>query len=116
MKTVGLSPKVVAATITGVVVYLLTKLAIPVDPIVEQAINVAAVILAAVIAGPGEVAVDPAKVPASDELLSPDVEARIRAAGDEGYVELEGIIRLAVGVLVLLVVLWVIVVVVQALV
>lgn len=54
MKTVGLSPKVVASAITGVVVYLLTKLAIQVDPVIEQAINVVAMILAGYLAPPSK--------------------------------------------------------------
>lgn len=62
MRTLGISPKVVASAITGVVVYLLTKLAIQVDPVIEQAINVAAMILAGYLAPPGAVVrdVDPA--------------------------------------------------------
>lgn len=55
MQTIGLSPKVVAAAITGLVVYLITKLGLPVDPVVEQAINVAAMLVAAWLAPSGAV-------------------------------------------------------------
>ena len=59
MRTEGISPKVIAATITGLVVYAITKLGLQVDPVIEQAINVLAVLLAAYLAPPGEVVVDP---------------------------------------------------------
>lgn len=68
--TDGLSPKVIAAAITGVIVYLVTKLGLQVDPVIEQAINVAAVLLAAYLAPPGAVK-EQAVGPASDELLPP---------------------------------------------
>jgi hypothetical protein len=55
MRTVGISPKVVAATITGLVVYLITKLGVQADPVLEQAINVIATVAAAYIAPPGAV-------------------------------------------------------------
>ncbi len=58
IKQSGVSPKVIAAALTGVVVFALTKLAISVDPIVEQAINVAAMIVAGAVAGPGKVEVE----------------------------------------------------------
>lgn len=54
-QTVGLSPKVIAAALTGLATFLLTKLGLPWDPIVEQAINVAAPLLAAVFAPPGRI-------------------------------------------------------------
>lgn len=63
MSTVGISPKVIAATITGVAVYLITKLGLQLDPVIEQAINVAATLAAAYLAPPGQVTapeVDPA--------------------------------------------------------
>jgi hypothetical protein len=59
VKTSGVSPKVIAGAITAIVVFALTKLAISVDPIVEQAINVLATVLAAVIAPSGNVVVEP---------------------------------------------------------
>lgn len=55
MRTVGISPKVLAATITGLVVYLVTKLGLQADPVVEQAINVFATVAAAYLAPPGAV-------------------------------------------------------------
>lgn len=56
-KTAGLSPKVVASAITGIAVYLLTKLAVQVDPVIEQAINVVAMIIAGYVAPPGDVVI-----------------------------------------------------------
>jgi hypothetical protein len=56
-RTVGLSPKVVASAITGIVVYAITKLGLQLDPVIEQAINVAAMIAAGYIAPPGQVEV-----------------------------------------------------------
>jgi hypothetical protein len=73
----GLSPKVVAGAITGVIVYLITKLGLRVDPVVEQAINVAAVLVAAWLAPPGAVKERPVG-PASDDLLAPEVAARLK--------------------------------------
>ena len=67
MKQIGPSPKVVAAALTGLVVYVLTKLAVEVDPAIEQAINVMAMILAGIIAPPGTVAENVGE--ASDDLL-----------------------------------------------
>lgn len=54
-ETVGISPKVVAAALTAIVTFALTKLAIPWNPIVEQAINAVAPIVAAYLAPPGAV-------------------------------------------------------------
>jgi hypothetical protein len=39
--------KVIASTLTGLIVFALTKLAIRIDPVVEQAINVALMVVAA---------------------------------------------------------------------
>jgi hypothetical protein len=39
--------KVMAATVTGVVVYAVTKLGVQLDPVIEQAINVVAMLVAA---------------------------------------------------------------------
>src|SRR4051794_40479982 len=73
----GLSPKVIAGAIAGVVVYLITKLGLQVDPVIEQAINVAAVLVAAWLAPPG--AVKERRIgPASDNLLAPEVAARLK--------------------------------------
>lgn len=74
MRSVGISPKVVAATVTGIVVYLITKLGLQVDPVVEQAINVGATLLAAYLAPPGAVKADEV---ASDDLLSAEAKAQI---------------------------------------
>jgi hypothetical protein len=71
-RTCGLSPKVVASAITGLVVYLLTKLAIQVDPVIEQALNVIAMIIAGYVAPPGDVVV---QGPPAEEKVNP-------AAGD----------------------------------
>ena len=56
MQTVGLSPKVIASAVTGVLVYAVTKLGVQLDPVIEQAINVAAMLVAAYLAPPGVVA------------------------------------------------------------
>lgn len=53
--TVGPSPKVIAALLTSLATFLLTKLGLSWDPIVEQAINAVAPVLAAIIAPPGKV-------------------------------------------------------------
>lgn len=55
MKTVGISPKVVAALLTSIVTFLVTKLGLQWDPILEQAINAAAPIIAAYLAPPSKV-------------------------------------------------------------
>lgn len=76
-KTVGLSPKVVASAITGLVVYLLTKLAVQIDPVIEQAINVLAMIVAGYIAPPGDVVVPDAEVdvnPYAGDVRPPEGE------------------------------------------
>lgn len=64
-KQIGVSPKVVASAVTGILVYLVTKLGLHLDPMLEQAINVIAMIAAGVLAPPGDVvttnpSVDPA--------------------------------------------------------
>jgi hypothetical protein len=67
--TDGISPKVIASAITGVVVYLLTKLAISVDPVIEQAINVAAMVVAGYLAPSGALKEPSHAGPGSDALL-----------------------------------------------
>jgi hypothetical protein len=62
MRTIGISPKVIASAITGVIVYLVTKLGLQLDPVIEQAINVAAMILAGYIAPSGQVEDPPVPV------------------------------------------------------
>lgn len=57
IKSCGLSPKVVASAGTGIVAYAVTKLALPWDPAVEQAVNVGAMIFAGWLAKPGKVIV-----------------------------------------------------------
>lgn len=78
-RQVGISPKVIASALTGLVVYLLTKLAIQLDPVIEQAINVLSMVVAGVIAGPGDVVVqgppDPELVDAAAGDVQPPVEA-----------------------------------------
>lgn len=69
MRTVGVSPKVVAALLTSAVTFAVTKLGLKWDPIFEQAINAAAPIIAAWLAPAGAVA-DKVGAP-SDELLAP---------------------------------------------
>ena len=58
MRQCGISPKVVASAVTGLVVYLVTKLGLQMDPVIEQAINVLAMIVAGYLAPPGEVVPD----------------------------------------------------------
>lgn len=58
VRSCGISPKVVASLVTGLLVFLLTKLAIPLDPIVEQFINVVAMAVAGYLAPPGKVIVE----------------------------------------------------------
>lgn len=75
-KTAGVSPKVVASAITGLIVYLLTKLTISIDPVIEQAINVLAMVIAGFLAPSGNVVVqgppDPALVdPAAGDVKAP---------------------------------------------
>lgn len=59
LKQSGVSPKVLAGALVGIAVFALTKLGVSLDPILEQAINVAAIVLAAIIAPPGDVVVTP---------------------------------------------------------
>jgi hypothetical protein len=70
--TIGLSPKLIAAAITGLVGLLLAELAIPLPPALEHTLNVLAMTAAAWIAPPGahprtEIG------DANDALLSSDV-------------------------------------------
>lgn len=51
-QTIGVSPKVVAALLTSAATFLLTKLGLSWNPIVEQAINAVAPIVAAYLAPP----------------------------------------------------------------
>jgi hypothetical protein len=122
MKTVGLSPKITAvlAAVGGPGVVLLI-LGLILDDETLRTIGLS-LLGGSVVGGgagfqapPGDVVVDPAKAPPSDELLDPEVEARIRA-GESGEAGLEPIVRLLIGVVVLLVVLWVLVRIVDALV
>jgi hypothetical protein len=53
---IGLSPKLVAAALTSIVTFAVTKLGLSWDPIFEQAINAIAPIIAAYLAPPGAVA------------------------------------------------------------
>lgn len=76
--TIGLSPKLIASAITGLVGYVLTKLAVPLDPALEQALNVAAMVIAAYIAPPGAHPVQEIGTP-SDDLIPPDVHKRLRS-------------------------------------
>jgi hypothetical protein len=73
VRTNGVSPKVLAATITGLVVYLITKLGVQADPVVEQAINVFATVFAAYLAPPGAVVAEPvgsdARLPAQADAV-----------------------------------------------
>jgi hypothetical protein len=64
----GVSPKVAAAAVTGVVLYVLS-LVIPVDQTVEQLVNVLGMILAGALAGPGQV-----EVPASTPVATGNVQ------------------------------------------
>lgn len=54
-KTAGISPKLIASAITGIVTFLITKLGLQADPVLEQAISVTAMLIAAYIAPPGNV-------------------------------------------------------------
>jgi hypothetical protein len=51
--TVGISPKVIAALLTSIVTFLVTKLGLQWNPIIEQAINAIVPIIAAFLAPPG---------------------------------------------------------------
>lgn len=57
LEQVGISPKVVAATVSGVVAFLILKLGIQLDPVIEEAINVLVMAVAGVVAPPGTVKV-----------------------------------------------------------
>jgi hypothetical protein len=63
-------PKVIAAALTGLAVYLITKLGVQLDPVLEQAINVAAMLVAAWLAP----SIAP-KASVSDDRLSSDAHA-----------------------------------------
>ena len=58
IKQSGVSPKVIASLIAGLIVFGLTKLAIPADPIIEQAVNVLAMVIAGYLAPAGKVEVE----------------------------------------------------------
>jgi len=77
--TIGLSPKLIVPAIVGLVGYVLTKLAIPFDPALEQAANVLAMVVAAYWAPPGAHPVEEIG-PASDDLLMADKATRERLA------------------------------------
>lgn len=74
VRTSGVSPKVVASLVTGLIVFALSKLAIPLDPIIEQFINVLAMAAAGYLAPPGKVVVtEPEYDPgAGDVAIPPD--------------------------------------------
>jgi hypothetical protein len=71
----GVSPRVVAAAVTGIAVFLFTKLGgLTIDPVIEQAINVVAMVIAAAVVGPGTVVVEPEAQPEfADTPLPPEV-------------------------------------------
>ncbi|MCU1500601.1 MAG: hypothetical protein JWM47_4554 [Acidimicrobiales bacterium] len=73
-KQVGVSPKVIASAITGLVVYLITKLGLQLDPVLEQAINVVAMIVAGVIAPPGDVVTQGPPAPENVDTAAGNVE------------------------------------------
>jgi len=70
---IGLSPKVFAAAVVGVVGWVLTYFAIPFDPKLEQALTTLAMAVAAWYANPGVVDTNPKQHESSDELLGDDV-------------------------------------------
>jgi hypothetical protein len=95
-RQLGVSPKVIASAVTGLIVWALTKFAISVDPIIEQAINVALMIVAGYLAPPGEV--EPGLVgEPSDAGLSPEVSAHLNR--EDGQVDLSAVLVLVVLVL-----------------
>jgi hypothetical protein len=55
MTQVGISPKLIAAALTSIVTFAVTKLGLSWDPIFEQAINAVAPLIAAYLAPPGQV-------------------------------------------------------------
>lgn len=65
MQTISISPKVIAALLTSIVTFAVTKLGLQWDPIFEQAINAIAPIIAAYLAPPGNVVSLP---PALDQV------------------------------------------------
>jgi hypothetical protein len=65
--TVGLSPKMIAATLTALVAAILNRFALELPREVEVIIQAASVAIAAYLAGPGEVLEEVG--PASDSLL-----------------------------------------------
>lgn len=72
-KQVGVSPKVIASAITGLVVYLATKLGLQWDPVLEQAVNVLAMIVAGIVAPPGDVVVQSVPSPEQVDPAAGDV-------------------------------------------
>lgn len=60
--TVGLSPKLVASLITGILLYVVSQIT-TIDREVEQAVNVLGMLLATYIAGPGTVESDQTEPP-----------------------------------------------------
>lgn len=66
--TIGISPKVIAATISGLVLYLLAQLLDTIPTELEQLANVAGMIAAAYIAPPGAVPIPRVGTP-NDELI-----------------------------------------------
>jgi hypothetical protein len=94
----GVSPKVAAAAVTGVVLYVLS-LIIPVDQTVEQLVNVLGAVLAGALAGPGKVEVDPA-------TLGPVGTTRTsRLSSDAGYGLVECLVALVVVIVLAIVLL-----------
>lgn len=71
-RTCGVSPKVIVSAITGVAVYLITKLGLQLDPVLEQALNVAAMVIAGYLAPPGDVVSETPEVdPAAGDVRPP---------------------------------------------
>lgn len=74
--TQGLSPKLIAAALTTLVVALLNRFVLEVDRELEVALNVILTTAATYLAPPGEVIID--EGPANDDLLDlpPDTDGR----------------------------------------
>lgn len=100
VRTCGISPKVIAGALAGIIVFALTKLAVGVDPILEQAINVLAMVAASWLAPPGVVVAEEEGA-ASDDVLDPAVKDRLRQEG-QGIVEVLLVILLVLVILAVL--------------
>ncbi len=83
--TLGISPKVLGAAITGAIIWLFQQADVTnLSTTLYGIVTVVAMSLAATILGPGQVAVIQDQVPSSDDTIPPDMQKVIDKAAKDG--------------------------------